>query len=203
MHLLRSRCCYYDNTLRRAVTDIESHRFTYSARAGPIERDCQGWLQQTSSHSRNRIRKRGSLSLFRHPAFGASRPDVGGIKSAFLRFQYQKTLSFRFDSTAPKARSSGEITRLDTATFRTTVRNTMAQVDASLANLVHGDALAKEHRPMACAPSGDFLRYFQCSGLQTRWAHRLQIYVPELWLRCKPRYVTSWLKRAGVSSSTK
>lgn len=107
MHLLRSRCCYYDNTLRRALTDIESHRFTYSARAGPIERDCQGWLQQTPSHSRNRIRKQGSLSLFRHPAFGASRPDVGGIKSAFLRFQYQKTLSFGFGS-AP-----GEAARLN------------------------------------------------------------------------------------------
>ena len=33
---------------------------------------------------------------------------------------------------------------------------------------------------MACAPSGDFLRCFQCSGLQTRWAHRLQIYVPDV-----------------------
>ena len=51
MHLLRSCCCYYDNTLRRAVTDTKSHRFTYSARAGAIERDCQGWLQQTPSRS--------------------------------------------------------------------------------------------------------------------------------------------------------
>ncbi len=59
----------------------------------------------------------------------------------------------------------------------------MAQVDASLANLAHCDAIAKEHRPIACAPSGDFRRCFQCSGLQTRWAHRLQIYVPELRLR--------------------
>jgi hypothetical protein len=82
----------------------------------------------------------------------------------------------------------------------------MAQVDASLPNLAHGDALAKEHRPMACTPKafgGDFLRCSQCSGLQTRWAHRLQIYVPELWLRRKPRYVYSWLKRAGVSNSMK
>ena len=37
------------------VSDTESNRFTYSARAGAIERDRKGWLQQTPSHSRNRI----------------------------------------------------------------------------------------------------------------------------------------------------
>ena len=115
MHLLRSCCCYYDNTLRRAVTDTKSHRFTYSARAGPIERDCQGWLQQTASHSRNRICKRRSLPLFRYPAFDASRPDVGGIKSAVLRFQHQETLSFGFDSAAAKG------TALDAAEIGRTV----------------------------------------------------------------------------------
>ena len=35
-----------------------------------------------------------------------------------------------------------------------------------------------EHRPLACAPSGDVLRCFRSSRLQTRWAHRLQVYVP-------------------------
>ena len=84
------------------VSDTESNRFTYSARAGPIERDRKGWLQQTPSHSRNRIRQWRSLPLFRYPAFGVSRPDVGGIKSALLRFQYQETLSFGFGSAAAK-----------------------------------------------------------------------------------------------------
>jgi tetratricopeptide (TPR) repeat protein len=37
---------------------------------------------------------------------------------------------------------------------------------------------ALEHRPVACAPSGDFLRCVRYSGLQTRWAHRLRVYVP-------------------------
>ena len=35
-----------------------------------------------------------------------------------------------------------------------------------------------EHRPVTCAPSGDFLRCILSSGLQTRWAHRLKVYVP-------------------------
>lgn len=35
-----------------------------------------------------------------------------------------------------------------------------------------------EHRPVACAPSGDFLRCNSSSGLHTRWAHRLKVYVP-------------------------
>ena len=39
-----------------AITDTKPHHFAYSARTGPIERDRKGWLQQTPSHSRNRIR---------------------------------------------------------------------------------------------------------------------------------------------------
>ena len=35
-----------------------------------------------------------------------------------------------------------------------------------------------EHRPVACASSGDFLRCLQYSGLQTRWANSLKVYVP-------------------------
>jgi hypothetical protein len=35
-----------------------------------------------------------------------------------------------------------------------------------------------EHRPVACVPSGDVLRWLPISGLQTRWAHRLEVYVP-------------------------
>ena len=37
---------------------------------------------------------------------------------------------------------------------------------------------ASEHRPVACTPSGDFLRWAWSSGLQTRWAHRLKVHVP-------------------------
>ena len=47
------------------------------------------------------------LPLFRHPAFGASRPDVGGVKSALLRFQCQETLSFGFGSAAGKGAALG------------------------------------------------------------------------------------------------
>ena len=32
-----------------------------------------------------------------------------------------------------------------------------------------------EHRPVACVPSGDVLRCLPISGLQTRWAHRLEV----------------------------
>jgi hypothetical protein len=35
-----------------------------------------------------------------------------------------------------------------------------------------------EHRPVACVPSGDVLRCLPISGLQTRWAHRLEVNVP-------------------------
>src|SRR6267154_2189525 len=37
---------------------------------------------------------------------------------------------------------------------------------------------ASEHRPVACMPSGDFLRWARSSALQTRWAHRLKVHVP-------------------------
>jgi hypothetical protein len=35
-----------------------------------------------------------------------------------------------------------------------------------------------EHRALACVPSGDVLRCLPISGLQTRWAHRLEVHVP-------------------------
>ena len=35
-----------------------------------------------------------------------------------------------------------------------------------------------EHRPVACAASGNFLRCGGSSGFQTRWTHRLKVYVP-------------------------
>jgi TolA-binding protein len=35
-----------------------------------------------------------------------------------------------------------------------------------------------EHRAVPCAPSGHVVRCLQCRGLQTRWAHRLKVYVP-------------------------
>ena len=35
-----------------------------------------------------------------------------------------------------------------------------------------------EYRPVACVPSGDVLRCLPISGLQTLWAHRLEVYVP-------------------------
>jgi tetratricopeptide (TPR) repeat protein len=37
---------------------------------------------------------------------------------------------------------------------------------------------ALEHRHFACAARGDFLRCVRFSGFQTRWAHRLKVYVP-------------------------
>jgi tetratricopeptide (TPR) repeat protein len=43
---------------------------------------------------------------------------------------------------------------------------------------------ASEHRPAACAPSGDGLRCAPSSGLQTRWAHRLKVYVPTWAFAC-------------------
>ncbi len=41
-----------------------------------------------------------------------------------------------------------------------------------------------EHKPVACAPSGDVLRCAQSSGLQSRWAHRLKVYVPICAIAC-------------------
>jgi hypothetical protein len=35
-----------------------------------------------------------------------------------------------------------------------------------------------ERRSVPCAASGDFVRSIASSGLQTRWAHRLKVYVP-------------------------
>ena len=84
------------------TADAEPHYFADSPAIGPIVRDRKGWLQQTPSHSRNRIRQRRCLPLFRYPTFGASRSDVGGIQSALLRFQNQDALSFGFGSTAAK-----------------------------------------------------------------------------------------------------
>src|SRR6266487_1544189 len=41
-----------------------------------------------------------------------------------------------------------------------------------------------EHRPLACVPSGDSLRWARSSGLQTRWAHRLKVHVSALAIVC-------------------
>ena len=38
--------------------------------------------------------------------------------------------------------------------------------------------LASDHKPAACAASEDFLRCVPFSGFQTRWEHRLKVYVP-------------------------
>ena len=94
--------CAFCCSAGRAVADTASPGFPYSARAGAIERDRKDRLQQTPSPSRNRIRQRRSLPLFRRSGFGVSRVAIGGIKSALLRFQYQETLSFGFGSAAPK-----------------------------------------------------------------------------------------------------
>ena len=58
---------------------------------------------------------------------------------------------------------------------------------------------------MACAAKSReiFCAVSSAAGCKPAGQHRLQIYVPELWLRRKPRYVYSWLKRAGVSNSMK
>ena len=37
-----------------------------------------------------------------------------------------------------------------------------------------------EHRALLCAPSGHVVRCSRFSELQTRWAHRLQVYVPRI-----------------------
>jgi Tetratricopeptide repeat len=41
-----------------------------------------------------------------------------------------------------------------------------------------------EQRPVACVPSGDSLRWARSSGLQTRRAHRLKVFVPALATVC-------------------
>ena len=41
-----------------------------------------------------------------------------------------------------------------------------------------------EHRSVACVRSGDSLRWARSRGLQTRWAHRLKVYVPALAIVC-------------------
>ncbi|HZR04526.1 MAG TPA: tetratricopeptide repeat protein [Candidatus Udaeobacter sp.] len=43
---------------------------------------------------------------------------------------------------------------------------------------------ALEHRPVACAPGGSFLRSGRSSRSQARWAHRLKVYVPGCALAC-------------------
>src|SRR6516162_422438 len=42
---------------------------------------------------------------------------------------------------------------------------------------IHG-FVAQEHRHFACVPSGNVFRCANASGFQIRWAHRLQVYVP-------------------------
>jgi tetratricopeptide (TPR) repeat protein len=54
-----------------------------------------------------------------------------------------------------------------------------------------------EHRPVTCAASGDFLRCARSSGLQTRWAHRLKVYVPICAIAC-----TFWISSAFAQANT-
>src|SRR3954454_2942245 len=37
-----------------------------------------------------------------------------------------------------------------------------------------------EHRAVPCAPSGHVVRSSKSTGSQTRWTHRLKVYVPSL-----------------------
>jgi tetratricopeptide (TPR) repeat protein len=55
--------------------------------------------------------------------------------------------------------------------------------------------LALKHRPVAYAPNGDFLRYVRSSGLQTRWARRLKVYIPTCAFAC-----TFWISSAFAQS---
>ena len=53
-----------------------------------------------------------------------------------------------------------------------------------------------EHRPVACVPSPENIRDSPLppiSGLQTRWAHRLKVYVPLTWAyrRKHPMFITA------------
>ena len=84
------------------VTDAKSHHFADSPAGGAIDRNRKNRLQQASSHSGDRIRKWRSLPLSRRADDDLSRSDVGGIKSALLRFKYQEALSFNFGSAAAK-----------------------------------------------------------------------------------------------------
>ena len=54
-----------------------------------------------------------------------------------------------------------------------------------------------EHRRVACPPSGDFLCCARSSGLQTRWAHRLKVYVPICAVAC-----TFWISSAFAQANT-
>ena len=83
------------------------------------------WLQQTPAHSRNRIRERRYLSVFRRATCGVSRADVVGVKNAVLQFQHQATLSVDPDPIAAKRTSADEITRL-----RTRPRRVRARIEA-------------------------------------------------------------------------
>jgi len=80
--------CHWLRHMGGAITDTKPHHFANFPAAGSIDCDRKGWLQQAASHSGNRIRQRRGLPLFRCPPSGISRLNVGGIKSALLRFQY-------------------------------------------------------------------------------------------------------------------
>ena len=105
MHFDRAHRCDGDGKrfdVIRGAAKSDPDRLTYSATARRLNRHCSCWLQQTPAHSRNRIRERRYLSLFRRATCSVSRADVGGVKSAVLRFQYQTTLSVHSDPIAAK-----------------------------------------------------------------------------------------------------
>src|SRR5207244_7514849 len=56
---------------------------------------------------------------------------------------------------------------------------------------------ASEHRHFACAVSADFHRCMRSSRLQTRWAHRLKVYVPSCALAC-----ICWVSSAFAQTNT-
>jgi len=45
-----------------------------------------------------------------------------------------------------------------------------------------------EHRHVACVPSGHFARFLRFSGVELRWAHRLEVYVPKFAAEVRCRY---------------
>ena len=57
-----------------------------------------------------------------------------------------------------------------------------------------------EHKPVACARSGGFLRCMGFNGLEARWAHRLKIYVPICAVACTV-WTSSALAQANADFS--
>jgi hypothetical protein len=103
------------------------HRAT-SPRGFPGNRSNRARSQRLATANAVTFSKSNSLaaqftatSTFR--AFGVSRPHVGGIKSALLRFQYQETLPFGSGSAARKTTIASEITRLRARLWRSATVN--------------------------------------------------------------------------------